>query len=166
MRRIAAAVLLAAFISVMPGTVGAAAHKGLAVPPFRVVSTSGQQISQQNYKGRLLIIDFFATWCAPCRDSVPHLVSLGKKYGPKGLSILGLTMEGDDLYSVREFISDKKINYPVASAGEDIVSSFGVRSVPTLFLINKEGVVVERFSGFSEQTARRMDSIINRLLSE
>lgn len=160
------AVLLAASMAIMPGMAGAAARKGQPVPSFRVVSTSGQQITQQNFKGRLLIIDFFATWCAPCRDSIPHLVKLNQKFGPQGLSILGLSMEDDDPKGVRQFMADKRINYTVASAGDELLSSFGVRSVPTLFLVDKEGVVVEKFTGFGEQTAQRIDSIINTLLAK
>lgn len=165
MKRVVAAVVLAVFTAVVPATVGADARKGLPAPSFRVVSTSGQQITQQNYRGRLLIVDFFATWCTPCRDSIPHLVKLYQKYGSRGVNVLGLSTD-DDAQSVREFIADKKINYPVAPAGEEIVSSFGVRSVPTIFVINKEGMVVEKFAGFNEQIAQRIDSIINKLLSE
>lgn len=166
MLRIAVVVVLAVFTFVLPGTVGAAARKGQPVPQFRVVSTSGQQITQRNYQGRLLIIDFFATWCTPCRDSVPHLVKLNQKYGARGVNILGLSIEDDDVQDVREFIADKRINYPVALAGEEMVSSFGVRSLPTIFLVDKEGLVVEKFTGFNEQIEQRTDSIINKLLSE
>ena len=89
-----------------PGPVDAAPRLGQAAPNFKVVSISGQTISQENYRGHVLILDFFATWCQPCRKSIPHLVEMNRKYGKQGLQILGLSMDEDGEKAVKTFTDE------------------------------------------------------------
>jgi thiol-disulfide isomerase/thioredoxin len=93
------ALILAACI--LPGPALAILQKGEPAPPFKLVSTSGKQITLANYRGYVLLIDFFATWCSPCRDSIPHLVKLNRKYGGQGLQIIGLSLDEDGDKAVR-----------------------------------------------------------------
>jgi len=139
---------------------------GKPAPPINVVTTSGQKVTLNNYKGYVLVMDFFATWCQPCREAVSHLVALNRKYGKQGLQILGMSVDDEGTEVVKEFIADRRINYPVTTVGEDIIDEYGVRSIPTLFIINKKGVVVERYMGFSEDTANAMEATIRKLLAE
>src|ERR1700720_1223569 len=74
-------VTIAASFLTTPGPVDAAPRAGQPAPNFKVISTSGQAITQENYRGHVLILDFFATWCQPCRQSIPHLVEMNRKYG-------------------------------------------------------------------------------------
>lgn len=141
-------------------------QKGQPAPPFKVVSTSGQQISLANYKGYVLVIDFFATWCPPCREAVPHLNGLSRKYGRQGLQILGLSLDDGDEDVVKEFIASKRIVYPVALAGQDVQTDYGLRSLPTVYVIDKKGNVADRFMGGSEATMKNMDALIRKLLAE
>ncbi|GAM08744.1 thiol-disulfide oxidoreductase ResA [Geobacter sp. OR-1] len=142
-------------------------QKGEAAPPFRVTSVSGQQITLNNYRGKVLLMDFFATWCSPCRESVGHLVLLNRKYGKQGLQILGLSLDDDDSVSVvREFINSNKVNYPVAIVGESFKADYALRSVPTLYVISKKGLVAEKFSGYNDEVEKRLDQILQKLLSE
>lgn len=149
-----------------PLTAFAIIRKGDPAPPFKVVSTSGQNITLANYKGHVLIVDFFATWCTPCRDSIPHLLSLNQKYGKQGLQILGLSADEDGEKVVREFVAEQRITYPVAMAGENLLTDFGLRSIPTIFVINKKGVIAEKFMGFNDDMARAMEALIKKLLAE
>jgi len=152
--------------SVFPRPALAILQKGEPAPPFRLVSTSGQQITLANYRGYVLLIDFFATWCSPCRDSIPHLVTLNQKYGSQGLQILGLSLDEDGDKAVREFSIANKVNYPMALASEDLQLDYSLRSVPTLYVIGKKGVVVEKFMGYNEQTGKRIEQLIKQLLAE
>jgi len=160
-----AAVLVMAML-MLPGQASAILQKGQPAPPFKVVSTSGQQITEANYKGYVLLIDFFATWCNPCRDAIPHLVRLNQKYGKQGLQILGVSLDEDGEKQVRDFCAVQKVNYPVALANEDMQTEYGLRSIPTLYVINKKGVVAEKFMGFNSDMAARMDLLIKQLLAE
>lgn len=155
------------FSLAQPTTSTAAPRKGEAAPPIKVVTTSGQQVTLANYKGYVLVIDFFATWCPPCKESIPHLAAMNRKYGKQGLQVLGANVdENGDNKLLREFIAEHKINYPVAAISEDQQADYGIRSIPAIYIINKKGVIAEKFMGFSDETARSMEAAIKRLLAE
>ena len=164
--------VLTAFVAAIGLTVAVAAtshaipQKGQPAPPLKVVSTSGQQISLANYKGYVLVIDFFATWCPPCREAVPHLNGLSRKYGRQGLQVLGLSLDDGDEDVVKDFIASKRIVYPVALAGQDVQTDYGLRSLPTVYVIDKKGNVADRFMGGSDETLRNMETLIKKLLAE
>jgi cytochrome c biogenesis protein CcmG, thiol:disulfide interchange protein DsbE len=139
---------------------------GAAAPPINVWSTTGQNITLSSFKGHVLVMDFFATWCKPCRLSIPHLIALNNRYNKKGLQVLGMSLDEGGEKAVKAFIVDKKINYPVAMANEEIFNDFGLRSLPTLFVLNKKGVIVERYFGFNDDIAKSMEALIIKLLAE
>jgi thiol-disulfide isomerase/thioredoxin len=150
----------------LPVTASAFIKKGDPAPPLKVVSTTGQKISLANYKGHVLILDFFATWCAPCRKAIPHFIGLSRKYNKQGLEILGMSADEDADKEVREFIGEQKIIYPVAIAGEDMITDYGIRSLPTVYVINKKGVIAEKYMGFNDDMAASMETLIKKLLAE
>jgi peroxiredoxin len=159
-------IIIAASFLTAPGPVGAAPRSGQPAPNFKVISTTGQTISQDNYRGHVLIIDFFATWCQPCRQSIPHLVEMNRKYGRQGLQILGLSVDEDGERVVKTFTDEFRVNYPLALAGESTTVDFGIRSVPIMYLIDKKGKIVEVYRGFSNEMARSTEQSIKRLLAE
>lgn len=119
-----------------------------------------------NYRGYVLVIDFFATWCPPCNESIPHLVDINRKYGKQGLQILGLSMDEDGEQIVKSFIDERRINYPVALASEQVQIDYGIVSVPVMFVIDKKGKVSEIYRGYSDETGRSMEALIKKLLAE
>jgi peroxiredoxin len=141
-------------------------QKGDKAPPIKLTTTSGQPITLANYRGYVLVMDFFATWCIPCKESIPHLNSLNQKYGRQGLQILGVSVDEGNDKEVKTFATDRRISYPVAIAGEDLQTEYGLRSVPTIYIINKKGMVAEKFQGYSDQTNKAMEDAIRRLLAE
>jgi peroxiredoxin len=137
---------------------------GKPAPDFKVVTTSGQTVTLQSFKNRVLVIDFFASWCIPCRTSVPHLVAMNNKFGKQGLQILG--MSADDSERVLwAFADGHRINYPLAMAGESTQKDFGIRSVPVMFIIDRNGRIDEVYIGFSNEIARAMENRIKKLLT-
>jgi peroxiredoxin len=141
-------------------------QKGEQAPPFKVTSTTGQQISLDNYRGKVLLMEYFATWCSPCLGSVSHLVKLNHKFRKQGIQILGLSLDDDGEKAVREFIIANKINYPVALAGEGTQGDYAIRSVPTIYVISKKGLIAEKFMGYNEEIEKRLDLLLLKLLSE
>ena len=141
-------------------------QKGDKAPAIKLVTTSGQPVTLSNYKGYVLVMDFFATWCIPCKESIPHMNLLNRKYGKKGLQVLGVSVDEGSERDVKNFIADRNISYPVAVAGEEMQTDYGLRSIPTIYLINKKGMVAEKFQGFSDQTGKAMEESIKRLLAE
>jgi len=141
-------------------------QKGDRAPAIKLVTTSGQPVTLTNYKGYVLVMDFFATWCIPCKESIPHMNALNRKYGKQGLQVLGVSVDEGGEREVKNFIAERKISYPVAVAPEDLQTEYGLRSIPTIYVINKKGLVAEKYQGFSEQTGRAMEETIKRLLAE
>jgi peroxiredoxin len=159
-------VIIAASFLTAPGLVDAALRPGQPAPDFKVISTTGQTISLDNYRGHVLILDFFATWCQPCRQSIPHLIEMNRKYGKQGLQILGLSVNEDGERVVKAFTDEFRVNYPLALAGESVTVDFGVGSVPIMYLIDKKGKFVEVYRGYSNETAHSLEQSIKRLLAE
>lgn len=157
--------LLAFFLLTVPPAAFAAFQKGQAAPSLKVTTTSGQTVSLSNYKGHVLVLDFFASWCEPCKRAIPHLIELNRKYGKHGLQILGLSLD-EDREDLNEFVMPLKLNYPVAQADEDLQSGYGLRSIPTLVLIDKKGIVVEKYMGLTDEMRKTLDATIKRLLVE
>ena len=83
-------------------------QKGQTAPPLKVTTTTGQQVTLANYRGHVLVLDFFATWCAPCRESIPHMINLNRKYGRQGLQILGMSVDEGGEKALKSFIAEKK----------------------------------------------------------
>ena len=167
-KKFVARILPLAVVGLLLSTQPAAAilQKGDKAPAIKLVTTSGQPVTLANYKGYVLVMDFFATWCIPCKESIPHINSMNRKYGKQGLQVLGVSVDEGAMREVKEFIANRKISYPVAISGEDMQTDYGLRSIPTIYLINKKGMVAEKFQGYSDQTGRAMEDSIKRLLAE
>jgi peroxiredoxin len=161
-----AVALLVTCATLFPSLLHAMPRSGQQAPNFKVVSTSGQPITIDNYKGYVLVIDFFATWCPPCKESIPHLVEMNRKYSKQGLQVLGLSLDEDGERAVKSFAGEYRINYPLALADETVQVDFGLRSVPVMFVIDKKGKIAEIYRGFSEEIGRSLENVVKRLLAE
>lgn len=150
----------------LPSSLLAAPRIGQSAPAFKAVTTSGQPISIENYRGHVLILDFFATWCQPCRFSIPHLVELNKKFGRQGLQVLGMNADEQGEKLLSTFISEQHISYPVALAGDPMLSDYGVRAVPVMYVIDKKGKIAEMYRGYNDEIARSSEQLVKKLLAE
>ena len=99
-------------------------------------------------KGKVLILDFFATWCPPCRQEIPGFVDLQNKYGAKGLSVVGISVDEGPSNVVENFSKEMGINYRVYHGGSDVGSKYRIRAIPTTFIYNKQGKKVKTHIGF------------------
>lgn len=158
--------LLALLLALFPVISHAQPRAGQPAPHFKAITTTGQEVSPENYRGHVLLLDFFATWCIPCRASVPHVVEMKLKYGKQGLQVLGLSADDDGDEAFRSFVNEHRINYPLAPASEAVQSAFGIRSVPVMFVIDRRGVICEIYRGFNDEIGRSMEILIRRLLTE
>ena len=158
--------IVVAGLLIQPSELYAAPRAGQAAPGFKVVTMAGPQVSLDNYRGHVLVIDFFASWCHPCRDSIPHLNEMSRKYGKQGLQVLGISVDEDGERAVKRFSEEQHIGYPVALAGESTATDFGVRSVPIMFVIDKKGKIAEVIRGFNSEIGRSTEQLIKKLLAE
>jgi thiol-disulfide isomerase/thioredoxin len=127
--------------------------RGKPAPTFILEDLSGKKVSLANYKGRPLVINFWATWCVPCRIETPWLIELRNQYAAQGLEVLGISMdesEGgapsglrEEKQEVARFVQKTRIPYPVLIDGDSISRPYGgVDELPTSFFVNRHGTVV------------------------
>ena len=129
--------------------------------------SNGNRSVFSEYKGKVLILDFYATWCAPCRDSIPHLIGLQKKYEAQGLQVVGLNVGGPgDEQLVPAFARQYGIQYPLAQPDEDLASFLlaGQDAIPQTFVFDRQGQLVQRFIGFGPSTGTYLDSAVETAL--
>jgi cytochrome c biogenesis protein CcmG/thiol:disulfide interchange protein DsbE len=119
------------------------------------------------FKGKVLVLDFYATWCDPCRRSVPHLIELQKKYEEQGLNVIGLNVGGaDDLARVPDFAREFGIQYPLAQPDEELVTVLlgNNEAIPQTFIFDRQGQLAERLIGYGENGGQRIDSAVEAAL--
>jgi len=120
-------------------------HKG--APAFVRIDLENQKLDLSAYKGRVVLLDFWATWCASCQLEMPRFVSWQSQYGPRGLQIIGISMD-DDPELARKLYKKMQLNYPVAMGDEKLGQLYGgVLGLPLTFLIDRQGIVLAEFRG-------------------
>ncbi len=137
---------------------------GKSAPVWTLSDLDGKQVSLADYKGKVVMVDFWATWCGPCNVEIPHLIELQNQFGPDKFVILGLSVDEDPPAIVKEFAVKKGMNYPIVMADQATQSKYGVAGYPTAYVIDKTGVIRNVFSGFTPQTTQQMESAIRALL--
>ncbi|HKP38053.1 MAG TPA: TlpA disulfide reductase family protein [Pyrinomonadaceae bacterium] len=129
---------------------------------------SGQRGSLADYKGKVVLLDFYATWCDPCRQETPHLVALQQRYEAKGLQVIGLNVGGDDdRAEVPAFAREFGIQFPLVYPDEQLVDDYmGLNeSIPQTFVLDRQGNVVKRYVGFSEERTEELERVIQAALA-
>jgi len=131
---------------------------GKQAPDFNLETIDGKNISLSDYKNTAIILNFWATWCPPCRAEIPDMIELQKEYGDKNFTFIGIAV-GDQLDRVKRFVENSGINYPIAMGNNSITSDYGkfikggMRGIPATFVINTKGEVLGHFVGSRSKEA-------------
>ena len=129
---------------------------------------NNQHAKLADYKGNVVVLDFYATWCEPCRAETPHLVNLQKQYGDKGLQVIGLNVGGDDdRAQVPAFAKEFGIEYPLAYPDDDLVDQLlsDNQNIPQSFVYDRNGKLIKRFIGFESSGAAQIEQVIQHALT-
>ena len=132
-----------------------------AAPDFAVTDLDGKLIRLSNFNGKVVLLDFWATWCAPCLAEMPEFDRWQGKYGAQGLQVIGISMD-DDAGSAQRVMRHLGIGYPIAMGNVRMAAQYGgVMGLPLTFLIDRNGVVRARFQGETDSAAieRRMKEL-------
>lgn len=131
-----------------PNYIPAAQKSSALAPDFTLPTSDGKTLKLSDLKGKVVIVDFWATWCPPCRKGIPDLVELKKKYGSKGFEIIGVSVDTETKSEVVPFIKDYKINYPVVYGNMNVYQQYGgIRAIPTSFVLDKQGKIIASYEG-------------------
>ncbi|MEO5989146.1 MAG: redoxin domain-containing protein [Candidatus Eisenbacteria bacterium] len=136
-----------------------------AAPGFSLTDLGGNPVSNASLKGKVVLVDFWATWCAPCLKSMPELEALHRKYADRGFAVVGISIDEGGLAKVRKFVAAKKLTYPIAldSAKEPAWESFRVKAVPAAYLLDREGRIVAQWTGApanATQLAAKLEELL------
>ena len=121
-----------------------------AAPEFKLDALDGKPLSLATARGKVVLLNFWATWCGPCRAEIPDLIALQQKYKDQ-LQIIGLTVDDDDESTIKQVVADEHINYPVAMASPEVRLRYGgIAALPTSFVLDAQGRVVQKHEGLRD----------------
>lgn len=141
-----------------------AATVGKSAPDFALTGNHGAIVRLSDYKGRIVLLDFWATWCGGCKVEIPWYMEFQNKYKDKGLAVIGVAMDDDGWKKVKPFASAKKMNYPIVLGSDDLAKRYGVTALPLTLLIDREGKIAARTPGLVNKDAfeKKIQSLLGK----
>jgi cytochrome c biogenesis protein CcmG/thiol:disulfide interchange protein DsbE len=135
-----------------------------SAPDFTLTALDGKQVRLSDYSGDVVLLDFWATWCVPCRTEIPRFVSFQNKFAKQGFQVIGISMD-DNTAPVRRFYAELNMNYPVALGTEKVATAYGgVLGLPLTYLIARDGRIVGEYDGSAD--LNKMEQQIEHLLQQ
>jgi peroxiredoxin len=126
---------------------------GKPAPDFTLQSLDGKNVQLSSYKGQAVLLNFWATWCGPCKIEMPWFVELQKEYGPQGLQIVGVAMDDASTEDITKFVKEMGVNYTILLGKEAVGQEYGgVNVLPTTFFIDRDGKIVAREFGLQSRS--------------
>lgn len=163
---VVAVCLAASFFSCSKGDKGAASIDNSAAPSFVLTDLNNNKVSLDAYRNRVVMVEFFATWCPPCRMSAPDIKSVYEKYKDKGFVVLAVSIDqGPDAKAVvSSFVKEFGLGHPVLLDDGQTSTRYGVVSIPTSFIIDKQGIIRSKHIGLMPDFAGALSKEIEALL--
>ena len=132
-------------------------------PSFTVKTLEGKPLRSVDLRQKPMIVDFWATWCGPCRASMPHLSAMQTRYEKQGLTVIGLSVDESGPQGVKKFANQLGVKFTLAMANDDVLDAYGpIRSIPTTFFINRKGDIVRRVVGYID--GETMEDYVKEIL--
>jgi len=123
---------------------------------FTLMDLGGNEISLSDFNGKILILNFWTTWCPPCREEIPNFVEVYNEYGSKDVQFIGVSNE--DISTLRSFVEDYNISYPILIDNANVMEKWEIRAIPTTFVFDREGHII--FKNVGMMTGEQLENII------
>ncbi len=169
LRRVLPGVLAAALMALL--TLGCALESKPArrhprqAPDFTLTSLEGKRVALADFRGRVVLLHFWATWCTPCKEAMPHEVEMQERYGPDFV-VLGLNMDRKR-EDVVAYLEKNPVNYPILMVDEETREAFGgVATIPLTLIVDRDGVVRKKKLGYTSKDAVEIEEKVVSLLAE
>ena len=120
-------------------------------PEFSLQDSSGKTATLKDYRGRVVLLDFWATWCHGCKEEIPWFVDFHHKYEAKGLTVVGVSLDGDGWKVVKPFIAEKKVPYRILLGDDATAQRFGIENMPDTYLIDRQGRIAATYKGLVDK---------------
>lgn len=140
-----------------------------AAAPAGWTLNNNQHAQLSDLKGKVVVLDFYATWCEPCRVETPHLVRMQQQYGAKGLQVIGLNVGGeDDRADVPAFAKEFSIPYALAWPDDELVETYlgDNENIPQAFVFDRSGKLLKRFIGYNEERGQELERVVQAALAQ
>ena len=131
---------------------------------FTLTSLDGEEFTLSELRGNVVLVDFWATWCPPCRRSIPAFINLFNKYYDKGFFVLGISRENSA--TLEQYRNDNGIPYPILIDDKNVAKEYGVKAIPHIFIIDKKGRISKSQVGFAPEIEAMFDTLVDSLLNE
>jgi cytochrome c biogenesis protein CcmG/thiol:disulfide interchange protein DsbE len=123
-------------------------HTSSQAPDFALKDASGQKVSLASFKGKVVVLNFWATWCGPCKTEIPWFIDFQKQWQSRGFTVLGVSMDEDGWKAINPYVAEKHINYPILLANEEVNEKYGgIDALPTTLILGRDGKVAFLHSG-------------------
>jgi len=127
-------------------------------PDFALSDLEGNTVWLSNFKGKVIILDFWATWCSPCLQEIPHFVELYEKYQDDGFQMIGIAISSGSSKNVKKFATEHEINYLILMGNRQVTRKYGgIYGIPTTFLIDRQGRIVKKYIGYQPKEVFEKD---------
>ena len=137
---------------------------GLSMPAFRLKDANGQMVRPADYKGKVVLLDFWATWCGPCKLEIPWFIDFERQFKDEGFAVVGVSMDEDGWAAIKPYVQSMKMNYRVLLGNDDVSAAYGgLDALPTTLLIDRQGKIASVYQGVSLGKEEFKDAIVQLL---
>lgn len=138
--------------------------KGKVAPDFVLQDLQGKQVKLSDLRGKAVLLNFWATWCGPCKVEMPWFVELQKQYGPQGLQIVGVALDDSGRDAIQKYATEMGVNYMILQGQDSVGDAYGAIGLPTTFFIARDGKIIDSASGLVSRS--EIEDNIKKALSE